>query len=255
MIIRKEQLHRLKELFNLNLYEVKLWTALLEKGDASAGELSKLAEVPRSRSYDILESLEKKGFILVKLGKPITYSAVHPEEIVERFKTRVTQEKSRIIERIDHIKEHELFKTLVNTYAQSGTSAQDSNANGVKGRQNIYARLHEMMRNAKHSVKIATSEQGVFRKTSELSDAIKSAKQNGAKIHFLVPSMPNTEYEDIVVRENQTLNMRFALVDDEQLLLILNPDTDDKEANEHGVWVKSPYVAKAFSTIFDEFSN
>ena len=55
----------------LNLYEVKIWTALLSRGVSTAGELSDIANVPRSRTYDVLESLEKKGFIIMKLGKPI----------------------------------------------------------------------------------------------------------------------------------------------------------------------------------------
>jgi len=40
--------------------------------------------VPRSRCYDVLESLEKKGFIISKIGKPLKYIAVPPEEVVER---------------------------------------------------------------------------------------------------------------------------------------------------------------------------
>jgi len=59
MIVQKSLLLKLKE-FGLNIYESKLWTALLSMGVATAGELSDVANVPRSRTYDVLESLEKK---------------------------------------------------------------------------------------------------------------------------------------------------------------------------------------------------
>ena len=61
MIVKDDMLVELRRYFDLNLYEVKLWTALLSRGVSTAGELSDIADVPRSRSYDVLESLEKKG--------------------------------------------------------------------------------------------------------------------------------------------------------------------------------------------------
>ena len=82
MIVSESFLKQLRSVFDLNIYEVKVWTALLSRGVAPAGELADLSGVPRSRSYDVLESLEKKGFIIMKLGKPIKYLAVKPEEIL-----------------------------------------------------------------------------------------------------------------------------------------------------------------------------
>ena len=61
MIVKEEFLSRLRKIFDLNLYEVKVWTALLSRGTSTAGELSNISDVPRSRTYDILESLEKKA--------------------------------------------------------------------------------------------------------------------------------------------------------------------------------------------------
>ena len=54
MIVKEEMLSKLRRHFDLNLYEVKLWAALLSRGVSTAGELSDIADVPRSRSYDVL---------------------------------------------------------------------------------------------------------------------------------------------------------------------------------------------------------
>ncbi len=78
MIVQDTFLKKLRGAFDLNIYEVKIWTALLSRGIASAGELADISNVPRSRSYDVLESLEKKGFVIMKLGKPIKYIAIQP---------------------------------------------------------------------------------------------------------------------------------------------------------------------------------
>ena len=95
MIVQKHFLNKLRD-FGLNSYEAKLWTALLSRGISTAGELSDIANVPRSRSYDVLESLEKKGFVVMKLGKPIKYIAVSPKEVVEREREKQASVRTTI---------------------------------------------------------------------------------------------------------------------------------------------------------------
>ena len=96
MIIDQETIKKTRSL-GLNTYEVKIWTALLSRGVSTAGELSDIANVPRSRSYDVLESLEKKGFVIMKLGKPIKYLAVPPKEALERVKTHIEKKTEKHI--------------------------------------------------------------------------------------------------------------------------------------------------------------
>src|SRR3990167_4807938 len=88
MMIRSELVKRIKEYFNLNIYETKVWIALLSRGIASAGEIATISGVPRSRTYDVLESLEKRGFAIVKIGKPVKYIAVKPVEVLEKMKLK-----------------------------------------------------------------------------------------------------------------------------------------------------------------------
>ena len=80
-------------LFGLNTYEAKIWAALLGHGISTAGQLSDIANVPRSRSYDVLESLEKKGFVIAKPEKPIKYLAVPPKEVLEKVKKQIERKR------------------------------------------------------------------------------------------------------------------------------------------------------------------
>src|SRR3989338_3847890 len=108
MIVKEEFLNKLRQYFHLNLYEVKIWAALLSRGVSTAGELSDIANVPRSRSYDVLESLEKKGFVVMKLGKPIKYMAVAPTEVVERVKKNMKSEADSRIKRLEDLKKTDI---------------------------------------------------------------------------------------------------------------------------------------------------
>ena len=89
MIVKQELINKIKDYFDLNVYETKVWLALLGKGIASAGEVSTMSGVPRSRTYDVLESLEKKGFAIEKLGKPVKYLGVKPNIILEKLKSNI----------------------------------------------------------------------------------------------------------------------------------------------------------------------
>ena len=112
MIIKEEFLSRLRKIFDLNLYEVKVWTALLSRGTSTAGELSNISDVPRSRTYDVLESLEKKGFIIMKLGKPIKFIALKPGEVVERVKKNLLVKAKEKTKRLDTLKGDEVLEEL-----------------------------------------------------------------------------------------------------------------------------------------------
>ena len=65
-------------LLGLNRYEAAVYAALLERGDYAPSSLAQRAGIPRQRIYDILNSLEEKGFCAVKSTRPRLYGAVDP---------------------------------------------------------------------------------------------------------------------------------------------------------------------------------
>ena len=65
-------------LLGLNRYEAAVYGALLERGDYAPSSLAQRAQIPRQRIYDILNSLEEKGFCAVKSTRPRLYGAVDP---------------------------------------------------------------------------------------------------------------------------------------------------------------------------------
>src|SRR3990167_724399 len=118
MIMKDEFLSKLRKYFSLNLYEVKIWAALLSRGVSTAGELSDIANVPRSRSYDVLESLERKGFVIMKLGKPIKYIAVPPTEVIERVKKNLHEEAGERVKRLEDLKTTDVLGELNSLHTQ-----------------------------------------------------------------------------------------------------------------------------------------
>jgi sugar-specific transcriptional regulator TrmB len=184
MLVKKEFINKLKE-FGLNSYEAKLWTALLSRGVSTAGELSDISNVPRSRAYDVLESLEKKGFIIVKLGKPIKYLAVPPREVIERVKKKVTEDAERKAKNLETLKDSEVLKEL-NTLHTDGVELVDptDKSGSFRGREKLYDHLSSMIKNAEKEIILATTAEGLKRKVSKFKNDLEKAHKRGVKIRI-----------------------------------------------------------------------
>lgn len=260
MIVQKDFLNKLKD-FGLNSYETKLWTALLSRGVSTAGELSDIANVPRSRSYDVLESLEKKGFILMKIGKPIKYIAVQPSEVVERVKKSVQEDAETKIDSIDSIRKSEVLSELNVLFNQGVEMVNPIDLSGnLKGRNNIYNHLSSMIGNAEKSVAIITSQNGLLRKAEVLEEPLRKAKKKGVKIRIAAPISKETDdavkslkrYADIRFTNE---NSRFCVVDGKEIMFMLTDDNKTHPNYDSGVWVNTKLFASTLDRFFDMMWN
>jgi len=252
MIVKQELLSKLKQDFRLNIYEAKIWTVLLSRGIATAGELADLSGVPRSRCYDVLESLEKKGFIIMKIGKPIKYIAIQPEEIVERVKKDINEDKELSLKMIENIKETDIFKELQLLH-KTGIEKVDGSelSNSIIGRDNINYFLKRMVEKAEKSVLIVTTEEGFARKINLLHRILRRINKKGVKTKIIAPVDEKIakKVKDIAELKDKEINGRFVLVDDE-LLFMINDGSGNKNYDS-GVWVKSEFFTKALRQMID----
>ncbi len=258
MIVKEEFLSRLRKIFDLNLYEVKVWTALLSRGTSTAGELSTIGDVPRSRTYDILESLEKKGFIVMKLGKPIKFVALKPEEVVERVKKNLVRDAQEKSKRLEVLKGEDVLKELADLYTKGVKYVEPSDLSGsLRGRQNIYNHMDMLIREAEKSVAIATTSEGLNRKFESLMPSFEKVKKRGVRVRIAVPITSENvkiarELAKVAeVRDAKELKARFVVVDSEQLMFMLLDDEKIHPSYDVGVWLNTEFFAKALEQLFD----
>ncbi len=244
--------------FGLNSYEAKLWMALLSRGVSTAGELSDIANVPRSRSYDVLESLEKKGFIMMKLGKPIKYVAVKPHEVIERVKKRIESEAQTQAMMIDKIKESEVLEELRMLHSKGIQTVEPGDlTSSIKGRTNIYNHLSSSIKNAESKVLIMTSAEELGRIYDNLKRALSKAKRNGISIRIAAPI--DDEHAVIVrrlsefaeVRPINDLKSRFCIVDGKEITFMLTDDSIVHSSYDVAVWASSDFFCSSMERFFD----
>lgn len=237
----------------LNSYEAKIWTALLSKGVATSGELSDIANVPRSRSYDVLESLESKGFVVMKLGKPIKYIAVPPTEVIERLKSRIRQDNDDRSKLLEEFKTSDLFDQLTFLHDTGIESVDPTDLSGIiKGRKQIYQKIQEGIMNAKKEVLLALSVDEINKEKKYILSGIK--KNTGQPVISLFTSKQSQsdidrQLSDKINMKQAIIKARFAVFDGNDVLFMLM-DSDDVHPNyDSAVWVKSPFFAQSMQTL------
>ena len=232
---------KIKEGMNLNVYEAKVYSALLTRGIASAGELSEISKVPRSRCYDVLEGLEKKGFVFMKIGKPIKYIAVSPEEVVETLKKQARMEKNTRLALMEELSKSTTFTELQSLFSSGVNHIIGPDVtNSIVGRNSINLFLKELFSNSDNII-IHTTEKGIKRKVKLLK---KAGSKGNVKIHAPVDSFDMPKNISLVKRNN---SLRLVHTD-EQVLLFTTPE-DVHPDKESAVWLKSKFAASTLKNL------
>ena len=138
----KKVLHEL----GLTEYETRAYLSLIEEGVMTASEISAHGNVPYSKIYETLNSLEKKGWIETERGRPRRYYPKSPSESLEAAKFRLQ----------DTVKswEEAILKELQPLYERREIR-EKPDIWILRGEFNILAKLQEMLEKTKNELMIA----------------------------------------------------------------------------------------------------
>lgn len=237
----KEALDMLRNI-GLNQYESRIYLALLQSGAMSASELSDNADIPRPRTYDVLDKLSKQGFVSIQPGRPTRFSALGLNEAVKNLKKVKQDDMERSFEGMERLKER-LASRLENIGANVSTNPSDM-VWILKERGNIYSKMEELLQNATESVIISSTDDGLKRKIGDYEHLLRDAKGRGADIRIISPVKDHSHahrVRDIAHVRHSEGHHRVIIADDEALLF-LTPDDDEKA--EVAAWIRSPYFTE-----------
>lgn len=253
MIVKNELIAKIKDYFDLNIYETKVWLSLLQKGSASAGEIASMSGVPRSRTYDVLESLEKKGFALVKLGKPVKYLGVKPKVILEKLKNNVRSEAEERVKSLAKLPETLEFRELEDLYTTgiNPVKREDLSAS-IKGRATISNHLRELIDSATEEIIFCLPADELKVKERIFYDIFSDLKKRGVVVKIalsgdldIIKSLKNYFKIDISV---VNVKSKFYVFDRKEILFYLSAEsTKDDQA----IWINSEFFCNGFTGLFD----
>ena len=267
-VVSQKVMDTLKSL-GLNSYERKLYVTLISKGTSNAGTLSELSGVPRSRTYDVLESLADKGFVVVQSSKPLKYVAIGPMEAMERLKTKHEKDYKNMAKRIDSVKKGKSITELQSLFKNGVKTVNPTEFTGaLKGRNSMHQQMQSLIRNSKNSFSLMTSLEGAGELYENHKSILESAAKRGVEIKIAAPFgnadgelLKNMKsFAQLRSMENVDVSGRFAISDGKEMIFALTNESNTHPTQDLHLWSQSDHAAgevlePLFSMVWEKSSK
>lgn len=144
--------------FGLSKNEAKVYLYLAKFGEQKAYKVSRSLSLHHTETYRILKRLEEKSLVYRRLEKPIRFAAVPVDKALENLIQRERQ-KILLLE-----KEKE---SLLRTWDEVTVPVRDSVdldefIQVLKGRNQVYIKIKDIIKNAENEVLIAASDKNLL---------------------------------------------------------------------------------------------
>ncbi|MFD1512739.1 TrmB family transcriptional regulator [Halomarina rubra] len=193
------------ESLGLTSYEAKVLVGLQKLRTATASEVARVTDVPRSQVYGTADSLEARGLVEVQNASPTRYRAVALDEAMARLSERFERERRRASEYLREVQ---------------GSLADDADEHRpdiwvTRGTDNISRRVEDLVAEADERVVIGVSD--VDQLTPSLVATLQSLVDAG--VHAVGASEAPAALE------------RFGEIEGMEVLRIADDRGPDAEAN------------------------
>jgi sugar-specific transcriptional regulator TrmB len=235
-----EKITRTLKDLGLTEYETRAYIALVSSGPTTAGNLSKMANVPYSRIYDVLSKAERKGWIEVQSGRPARYRAKPPTEAI----------------RLSKIEQEERFKEASDTIIGELEPLYEQKAEVkkpdiwvIRGERNLLGKVGEML--ARAQVEILISAPTISRELLELQAFAPLLQVKNLAVRIITAEKTSSTKKlgripNLGVRYRKPLFGGGIIVDGKEVLLLLASVGENL-----GIWSDEIGLAKFAKEYFE----
>ncbi len=233
-------------------YEATTYLALTSMISGTATEISTASKVPRSRIYDILKELARKGFVEIERGRPLKYIVVPPADVFHRHRQSL----------LEDLEEAELELTA--DY-ESQISQVPAPIWLIHGPEKIIKKEMEIISRAKESINIRAG--FMFEGEAEhLKSKINKANRRGVKTKIMAAPFTIIGNKKIhlskelsgmqaEIRIYQIPFVKMIVRDGTEMMLIFSKFSGkEKKAvpqSAIGVWNQYPEIARNYAHVFE----
>ncbi|QLH77801.1 TrmB family transcriptional regulator [Halosimplex rubrum] len=163
----------LLETFGLTSYEAKCFVALTRIGHGTAREIAEVADVPRPRVYDSVESLADRGLADVQDAQPRRFRAPEPRDAVETVRREYGERLDRLEGLLPRLQSPEPREERAGVWVVEGDDA-------------VSDRLAALADDAGDELLVVLAVESLL--TDEVRDALAAADERGVEITVASPS-------------------------------------------------------------------
>jgi sugar-specific transcriptional regulator TrmB len=213
----------------LTAYEAKCYVSLVGLGPADPRKVAEEARIPYPNAYEALKRLAALGWVDLVVRRPASYRARKPEGIRVMVSSTI-EETFDSLEKLynpETVEEAELVYTL-------------------RGRQEVLAKVYEMIRGAKESVVLVVPTMGL--EDARLLECLARAIDRGVKVRAIGDEgAPGLLPPGVEIRTGNLV--AIDLLADGKTALISLPDYSACG------WIDSPAVASHFKQFLELLWN
>lgn len=245
MKINNEDIENLKKL-GLTSYEARAYILLTSLISATADEISLQSKIPKSKIYNALKSLAKKGYIEIEQERPLVYNAKSPAEVLKKQKEALNKEIDDLTEKL---------------YSNYQTKIKQNPAPiwKINGIENIIEKEIELINMSQQSVSMRIG----FLFDDELDQLLNALKKKKLKPNVVVPAKWKNKSDIIDKFEKTGVNLYFKnipavkmmICDNKEMLHIYAKFNDENEVipdSAISIWNQYDEVAKHYQKNFEK---
>jgi sugar-specific transcriptional regulator TrmB len=234
----------------LNEYEKKVYVDLVRNGASTGGKIVKRSGVPQGKVYQVIQSLQDKGFLTTTDVKPKIFTPVNPEiavkDVIENKIENLSRLKKEVLEEFKAIKKPEIESNILEKIQV------------FSGKKPRYALNDRLFENAKKEVRFMHTYEVRFYSFVRL---VNETAKRGIKVKFLAISVNEKTLEWMKEDIRDGVEVRYFPVDDiriqvmdeeESRVSVVNPkDTRDRVT----IYFHHGEMSKHLKSYFDTLWN
>jgi len=212
--------YALLEKLGLTEYEAKTLNTLFSLKEAEAPQISRTAQVPKTRVYDVLEKLIEKNLIIEIKGRPKLYRAVEAQKAIDILIVTKKNQLSELEKEATEVKE--------NMLAVEGKEESGEKVMKVKDKLDFEKILSQELLKANKSIQGLTE---ILDEHEILHDALKRAKQKNVTIRLL-NSFQSKKLREVADVRHFNHGLNAFIIDGKKIVLAIS-DFKKQKADYH----------------------
>lgn len=236
------------EKIGLTEYEAKTLTALFKLRESEVPEISRIAQVPKTRVYDVLENLTERGLIIEIYGRPKKYKVV---DVRSAFDELLNSKKKQLEDLEKQAKE------LKESFKDNGAMEDEAmeKVMKVKDRSDFMKILSQEIGGAQKQV-IAFTQLGP--ENELIRDSIRKAKENNVEVKLIgkinsASRKAAKEYSELGVGlRDYEHGLNAFVIDGKKVVMALTDFEENRPEYHFTIWKDHPHMARALQAYFNE---
>ena len=239
--------------FKLSRNEVRVYLFLARYGSQKVQQIAENIGIHRTEAYKILSSLETQGLTTRILDKPMRFSALPLERVLENL---IDERRKRITQL--ELRKRELLGMWSSLPKVEGLLSDKEMLQVIEGRHQVIAKVSELLRGSESEFQAVVSDKEMIWLFNnfffeEIADLVKERAldvrmmtQYSQTSTYIIEKIDECDMDFAFLRKSNQPS--FFVADNRQALLLMNHD----ENKLVGMWTNYGAIVASFRNLFDQ---